>query len=86
MGTMTLKINSLEVRKSQTKGDYAYAKGVQVLKDGSLGEERTIMSFGPQFASVRRFMRSGRKIVVQAVFDKGTIKVLGPQKVAAKTA
>jgi hypothetical protein len=83
MSNLKLKITSAEVRKSDTKGDYLYAKGSLIKKDGTVLEGRTIMSFGDQFKSVRKFMRSGRTVTVSAVFEGGTIKVLGPQRVAA---
>lgn len=80
MPNLTLKIESMEVRTSKKDEPYALAKGVMLLKDGTISKPRTIMSFGPQFASVRKFFRAGRKITVQAVFDGGTVKVLGPAK------
>lgn len=84
MSNLKLKLTSTEVRKSENgKGDYLYAKGNLIKKDGTVLEGRTIMSFGDQFKSVRKFMRSGRTVTVSAVFEGGTIKVLGPQRVAA---
>ncbi len=81
MANLTLKITSVDVRKTKTKNeDYAYARGVILKKDGTQSPERTIMSFGPQFASVRKFLRPGRKIVVNTVFNNGVVKVLGPKK------
>jgi len=80
MANLTLKITSVEVRKTKKQDDYAYARGFILKKDGTQSPERTIMSFGPQFASVRKFLRPNRKIVVNTVLDKGVVKILGPKK------
>ena len=80
---MKLKIISIETRKSATKGDYSYGKANLVKKDGSVLEGRTIMAFGKQRASVSKFLRAGRNVDVQAVFEGGVIKILGPARKAA---
>ncbi len=76
---MKIAITSLEVRTSAAdKGEYAYGKGSILKKDGTVLENRTIMSFGPQFESVRDILVAGATVEVNAVFDGGTVKVLSP--------
>lgn len=80
---MKLKIVSLETRQSKTKGAYFYGKANVLKKDGSVLEGRTIMSFGKQRDSVKKFVRQGRNVDVSAVFEGGVIKILGPARKAA---
>jgi hypothetical protein len=77
---MKLKILSVETRQSETKGAYAYGRANVLKKDGSVIENRVIMAFGKQRASVAKFLKGGRNIEVQAVFEGGVIKILGPAR------
>ena len=80
---MKLKIVSVETRQSETKGAYTYGKANVIKKDGTVLENRTIMSFGAQRDSVKRFLRAGRNVDVSAVFEGGVVKILGPARKAA---
>ena len=78
---MTLTIDSIETRNSETKGDYAYGKATINKVDGT-SKAATIMSFGPQFASVRDQLVEGAQIRVNAVFNGGILKILSPAPAA----
>ena len=75
---MKIAITTVETRTSENgKGDYAYGKGTIMKKDG--GERPvTFMSFGPQFESVKDLLQDGATVDVKAVFNGGTLKILGP--------
>ncbi len=83
---MKITLASLEVRNSEQKGDYAYAKGQINKKDGTVRENVTFMSFGTQFANVRDQLVVGAELDVKAVFDGGTVKILGMTEVQADQA
>jgi hypothetical protein len=74
---MQITIATVETRNSETKGDYAYGKGV-INKKGGGERAVTIMSFGPQFESVRDILKDGATVDVKAVFNGGILKILGP--------
>lgn len=73
-----LTIATVETRTSENgKGEYAYGKGVINKKNGT-DKPVTFMSFGPQFESVRALLQDGATVEVKAVFNGGTLKILGP--------
>ena len=74
---MKITINSIETRTSATKGDYAYGKATINKKDNTT-RDVTVMSFGKQFESVREMLVEGTQVEVNAVFDKGVLKILSP--------
>ena len=75
---MKITIATIETRTSENgKGEYAYGKGVINKKDGT-DKPVTIMSFGPQFESVRDLLQEGATVEVNAVFNGGVLKVLSP--------
>ena len=80
---MKIKLNSVETRKSETKGSYTYAKGQILKQDGTTRDNVTFMAFGAQRDSVKSSLRKGRTLDVNAVFDGGVVKILGPASAKA---
>lgn len=87
---MTLILSNIQTKTSAKAGEYTLAKGDIVRKDGSVLKGFTVMAFGKQRASVKGFLKEGRKLVFNAIFEKDrnrSIKILGPgRKPKAKKA
>lgn len=74
---MKIKIASTSTRTSKAAGKYTYAKGSILKKDGSVRENVTFMAFGKQRESLVKRLRKGAELEVNAVFEGGTVKLLG---------
>ena len=80
-----MTLNTVETRKSEAgKGDYTYAKVTLHKKDGTDKEGVVAMAFGAQRDSVKRFLVAGKTVEVSAIWDRGTLKILGPRTGAVK--
>ena len=80
-----MTLNEVETRKSNNgKGDYTYAKVTLHKKDGSDKTGVVAMAFGAQRDSVKRFLVAGKTVEVSAIWDGGSLKILGPRTGAVK--
>ncbi|WP_395334338.1 hypothetical protein WBP06_18280 (plasmid) [Novosphingobium sp. BL-8H] len=80
----TVLLNNVETRTSATKGDYTYAKGRLVRRDG-YPRPVTVMAFGPQRASVIDELVSGHTIKVCVTWDDRVLKIIGPARTKLDT-
>ena len=80
-----MTLNTVETRQSANgKGDYTYAKATLHKKDGTDKANVTVMAFGAQRDSVKRFLVAGKTVEVTATWDGAGLKILGPRTGAVK--
>lgn len=82
MANTKFKLKTVEVRTSDKVGEYFYAKGDLLKKNGTVKKGKTVMAFGKNVPAIKRFFKSGRTVTLNCKPDNGGFLVLGLRKEA----